>query len=863
MEDWNNTDLIKLYRDVETLQEAIKTGSSIAKAAALEAVREDVKRVSQHPYVHAASREEPSFLPPNALGPARELYREVSVLQALHADADGDNSDAKLQAKERLRQKANALTRALDTEYLPPRYDVPNESLPIFGKSKIHGKNNDTEGDEIEKVAPSGALKAPHQQIPVGQRDVLPSINTNTNTVSPAIARLIAKTKAKVEEILKHPTPAVTPVTAHIINLLVAGPGLSGAGPHSQATHVDSDSDSASEANDGDEDSDDSEDLVDDATFGKYEEQVVQFLNTLPPVIERKHTSTFYGDVPGLQEGIEPFEHQKVAAAFAVDTLSSDSIFQGGLIADPPGLGKTLSALMAVSETRSPGAGPCVVVAPRSCCDQWMREGKRFFGDHLKMIMLTGEPLSPLQLHKYDVIVTAYSTIVAEARQYKKYINALKGYKGRRGERPPKRPVLTLTSEVLEQEGAKRFGRMLILDEAHTIKNTRTISFNAIARFRERFEACLMLTATPLHNTWVDVFALACLLRGHDIRSLTDFRSVFTDPSDKRTRKTARVPQGHHMDRIVRFMDAFTLRRPISVIHYKLTPFELEVISIRLSPEDLRNSDEEFNKFKTAMGAKNSGNGQADASSANTTATIPTRNAKGVGLDNLIRAVQHASHPMLIEVNDQDQQVSAETKEDEVVDLDDENQRHVDEWFSRLSVDKNWRSARVDIIIDLVHKHIDVRPDDAILIMDESVYFLDILRVALEKSCEPFPCYALDGRLAPVERERVIRNFTDATGPRVMFVSRGVGGQGLNLQAANVVIQCNVWWKQSWEEHAWGRVHRPGQTRPVFVYQIEARCQVDAYKKERRDAKNETNSMIMERITREDIDELPDMEPCY
>lgn len=134
-------------------------------------------------------------------------------------------------------------------------------------------------------MAPSGALKAPHQQIPVGQRDVLPSINTNTNTVSPAIALLIAETKAKVEEILKHPTPAVTPVTAHIINLLVAGPGLSGAGPHSQATHVDSDSDSASEANDGDEDSDDSEDLVDDATFGKYEEQVVQFLNTLPPVI--------------------------------------------------------------------------------------------------------------------------------------------------------------------------------------------------------------------------------------------------------------------------------------------------------------------------------------------------------------------------------------------------------------------------------------------------------------------------------------------------------------------------------------------------------------------------------------------------
>ncbi|KAI6368047.1 hypothetical protein MCOR25_004730 [Pyricularia grisea] len=255
-------------------------------------------------------------------------------------------------------------------------------------------------------------------------------------------------------------------------------------------------------------------------------------------------------------------------------------------------------------------------------------------------------------------------------------------------------------------------------------------------------------------------------------------------------------------------MDAFTLKRPISLIQDKLTPFELEIINFRLTPEDLQNSDEEFKKFKTAMDAKNSKKGNAKKPSTTAAATTARPNAKGIGLGNLIRAGQHASHPMLIEVNDQDQQVSAATREGEVLELDDENQRNVDQWFRRLSVDRNWRSTRVDFIIDLVHKHYDIRPSDAMVVMDESVYFLSILQLALQQSHEPFPSYTLDGRLHPAERDHVIRSFNNATGTRVMFVSRGVGAQGLNLQAANVIIQCNVWWKRSWEEQAWGRVHR-------------------------------------------------------
>ncbi|KFA51189.1 hypothetical protein S40293_11393 [Stachybotrys chartarum IBT 40293] len=45
---------------------------------------------------------------------------------------------------------------------------------------------------------------------------------------------------------------------------------------------------------------------------------------------------------------------------------------------------------------------------------------------------------------------------------------------------------------------------------------------------------------------------------------------------------------------------------------------------------------------------------------------------------------------------------------------------------------------------------------------------------------------------------------------------------GLNIQFANVFIQCSPWWKMSWERQAVGSVLRPGQVSPVFHYKISA-----------------------------------------
>jgi SNF2 family DNA or RNA helicase len=49
------------------------------------------------------------------------------------------------------------------------------------------------------------------------------------------------------------------------------------------------------------------------------------------------------------------------------------------LLADPPGLGKTLPAMMAVVKAIPTARRFSIIVAPSSCMEQWENEFKRFF----------------------------------------------------------------------------------------------------------------------------------------------------------------------------------------------------------------------------------------------------------------------------------------------------------------------------------------------------------------------------------------------------------------------------------------------------------------------------------------------------
>lgn len=83
------------------------------------------------------------------------------------------------------------------------------------------------------------------------------------------------------------------------------------------------------------------------------------------------------------------------------------------------------------------------------------------------------------------------------------------------------------------------------------------------------------------------------------------------------------------------------------------------------------------------------------------------------------------------------------------------------------------------------------------------------------------------GAVSGPDRQALVDEFTARTDPGVLICQFEAGGQGLNIQAASVVILTEPQWKPTIEDQAIARCHRMGQVRPVDVYRLLADDSVD------------------------------------
>ena len=79
---------------------------------------------------------------------------------------------------------------------------------------------------------------------------------------------------------------------------------------------------------------------------------------------------------------------------------------------------------------------------------------------------------------------------------------------------------------------------------------------------------------------------------------------------------------------------------------------------------------------------------------------------------------------------------------------------------------------------------------------------------------------AIDGRLPIADRHPLIDHFTSYQGSAVLVLNPRAGGTGLNIAAANHVIQYNPEWNPAVEDQAAARAYRRGQKRPVTVRRL-------------------------------------------
>src|SRR5262249_15200593 len=71
---------------------------------------------------------------------------------------------------------------------------------------------------------------------------------------------------------------------------------------------------------------------------------------------------------------------------------------------------------------------------------------------------------------------------------------------------------------------------MVIVDEAHHVKNRSTVSFKRVDGLKSRF--LLLLTATPIETNLEELYHLVTLLKPGQFATPAAFRARFVDPKD-------------------------------------------------------------------------------------------------------------------------------------------------------------------------------------------------------------------------------------------------------------------------------------------------------------------------------------------
>ena len=250
------------------------------------------------------------------------------------------------------------------------------------------------------------------------------------------------------------------------------------------------------------------------------------------------------------------------------------------------------------------------------------------------MFVLRDPNTSPLELLKYDVILTSYAFIMSQYRKLCNYINRVAQFKENgHPSRPLERPSLSIFSEIFYSAEEIKFP-YLILNKVTVIKNSGSITFAALQEVRGLADTCIMLSGSPVDNTWFNVYAYILLVKSHTITRKSTMLSLFASrsASDK-----IQPPRGVNFCRLIQLLNSFVVRRPETTI--KLLELERRDVRFQLSPKEASRSNYYFDKYIQIVNI-----------SSKNAVQVPGELGKLQPWKHLTRATQHACHPAMVSI---------------------------------------------------------------------------------------------------------------------------------------------------------------------------------------------------------------------
>ncbi|CAI5484086.1 unnamed protein product [Closterium sp. Yama58-4] len=488
--------------------------------------------------------------------------------------------------------------------------------------------------------------------------------------------------------------------------------------------------------------------------------------------------------------------HQREGVAFMFECVAGLKDFHqqgdddqgcyGCILADDMGLGKTLQSIALLWTLLKQGfegpKGPplvrrAVIVTPTSLVSNWAAELDKWLGARVRCVALCeatrADALKGIQLFlaprgTHHVLIVSYETFRMHATAF-------------------------------HHEGACD---LVICDEAHRLKNDRTLTTQALAGLPCRRR--VLLSGTPMQNDLEEFYAMVSFTNPGVLSNAAHFRRHFQAPilagrephASEEERALGAQRSAELSDRV----NQFILRRTNALLSNHLPPKIVEIVCCRMT-------DLQRQLYERFIHSKNVRTALEDGKKARALASI-------TALKKL------CNHPKLL-------YDSIRGGGAEAAGFEDALPLFPPAMFNERS--GAWTggggawvqlSGKMVVLARLL-AHLRTRTTDRIVLVSNYTQTLDLFAQLCREHKYPF--VRLDGGTSVGKRQKLVQQFNDPHADEFVFLlSSKAGGCGLNLIGGNRLVLFDPDWNPANDKQAAARVWRDGQKKRVFVYRFLA-----------------------------------------
>ncbi|MGW6167277.1 DEAD/DEAH box helicase, partial [Bacillus altitudinis] len=422
---------------------------------------------------------------------------------------------------------------------------------------------------------------------------------------------------------------------------------------------------------------------------------------------------------PAHLPAFTPLKHQLEVARRVVEEMNGKAI-----LADEVGLGKTVEAGLIIKEYMIRGlAKKILILVPASLVSQWVQELRtKFYIDAV-------EQKKSYVWEQCDVVVSSIDTAKRQ---------------------PHRDKILSISYD------------MVIIDEAHKLKNNKTKNYEFVRNLNKKF--CLLLTATPIQNRIGEIFNLVSLLKPGHLGNETQFKDLFA-------KKDLQL-EDH--DRLKQLVNKVMIRNRRQDTGIEWSKRHVKTLSIDFSPTEQALYDEICKLKENPSYTKHMFSIMTLEREC-----CSSREAVYMTIKKMQEEEKHIlGASAMMQIMEKINQVEQNSKALEVVKL-------IQQLNEKVIIFTEYRATQIYLQWFLQQNGISSVPFRGGFKRSKKDWMKDLFR----------------------ERAQVL-------------IATEAGGEGINLQFCNQIINYDLPWNPMRLEQRIGRIHRLGQERDVHIYNM-------------------------------------------